>query len=247
MSTARLRFRAPFPLLFSPAPWAAFWYLFGSMFLGIVWFSISFTFLAAGLALGLFWIGLPLLAAALAINRALAGVERRRIRTLGGPPIPTPYRPVSSSGLRAGLLERLKDPATRRDAVLLVALWPALFVIDTVAVVFWLVCFELMSLPIWYRYVPNTFDNGTKAHGVAFGNFPDGPHAGHHWGIFVDDRQSALIVAGVGLVLLVFAGNYLVVALARAHAAITRSLLGPARDPLAPARQMLVADPELAR
>jgi len=247
MSTARLRFRAPLPLLFSPAPWAAFWYLFGSMFLGVVWFSISFTFLAAGLALGLFWIGLPVLAAALAINRALAGVERRRIRTLGGPRIPTPYRPVSSSGLRAGLLERLKDPATRRDAVLLVALWPALFVIDTVAVAFWLTCLELISLPIWYRYVPNTFDNGTKTHGVAFGYYPNGPYAGDHWGFFVHDMRSALVAAAVGLVLLVVAGNYLVVALARAHEAITRSLLGPAPDPLADARQMLIADPELSR
>ncbi|HEY7049540.1 MAG TPA: sensor domain-containing protein [Jatrophihabitantaceae bacterium] len=247
MSTAQLRFRAPLPLLFSRAPWAAFWYLLGSMFLGTLWFSITFTLLATGLTLGLFWVGLPVLVAALATTRALAEVERRRIGTVGGPRISTPYRPVSGTGFRARLGQRLRDPATRRDTVLLVVLWPAVFVIDTVAVVFWLACFALMSLPIWYRYVPNTFDNGTKAHGVAFGNFPDGPHAGHHWGFFVGDMRSALLAAAVGLVLLVVAGNYLLVALARAHGAITRSLLGPAIDPLAAARQMLIADPELSR
>ena len=247
MSTARLRFRAPLPLLFSPAPWAAFWYLFGSMFVGTLWFSISFTLLATGLALGLFWIGLPVLAAALATTRALAGAERRRIHTLGRPRIPSPYRPVSATGLRARLGQRGRDPATRRDVILLVVLWPALFVIDTVAVAFWLACFELMSLPVWYRYVPNTFDNGTKTHGVAFGYYPNGPYAGDHWGFFVHDLRSALVAAAVGLVLLVVAGNYLVVALARAHEAIARSLLGPALDPLAAARQMLIADPELSR
>jgi len=241
MNCGRLRFRGPIPLLFSPAPWTAFWYLFCSIFLGALWFSIAFTLLAAGVTLGVLWLGLPVLAAALAVTRGLANVERRRLR------IDSAYRSLRSTGFRARLAERLRDPATRRDTILLVALWPALLVIDTVATGFWLGCFELMSLPIWYRYVPNTFDNGAKMHGVAFGNYPNGPYGGgNRWGFFVHDTRSAVIAAAVGLVLLVVAGNYLVVAAARAHAAITRALLGRVLDPLADARRMLIADPTLA-
>jgi len=96
--------------------------------------------------------------------------------------------------------------------------------------------------------VPNTFDNGTKMHGVAFGNYPNGPYGGgNNWGFFVHDTRSAVIAAGVGLVLLIVAGNYVIVAAARAHTAMTLALLVRALDPLADVRQMLIADPELSR
>jgi hypothetical protein len=238
----RLRFRPPIPLLLSPAPWTAFWYLLSSMVLGVLWFVAAFPLLATGFTLGVLWLGLPVLTFALAVTRALASVERRRLR----PRIAAPYRAGRESGLRARLAERVHDPATRRDVLFLVVLWPVLFVIDTVAIAFWLGCFELMSLPIWYRYVPNTFDDGTKAHGVAFGYFPNGLYGANHWGFFIHDTRSAVIAALVGVVLLIVAGNYAVVAAARAHTAIARSLLSQAVDPLADARRMLVADPELS-
>lgn len=243
MNTARLKFRAPLPLLFSPAPWVAFGYLVTSMVLSVFTFSIAVTMLALGASLGLLWLGLPVVIIAIATVRALANVERRRLR----PRIAPPYRALPSGPFRARLRARMRDPATRRDIVLLVALWPVLFVMDTVAVAFWLVCFELMSLPIWYRYVPNTFDNGTKARGQAIGYYPNGPYEGDHWGFFVRDNRSAFIAAAAGLVLLILAANYAVVAAARAHAAVARALLTRARDPLAEARAMLVADPELSR
>ncbi len=239
MNTARLRFRAPPVLLFSPAPWTATWYLFCSLLLGAVWFTVAFTVLVTGLIVGWLWLGLPLLAAGLAITRGLASVERHRIC----PAIAAPYRPVGKRGLRARLGDRVRDPATRRDMVLLVALWVPLFVLDTVAVTLWLVSLALISLPIWYRYVPNTFDNGTKAHGVAFGSFPNGPHGAGARGVFVDNRSTALLAAAVGLVLLVFAANYVVVAIARTHAAITRALLRPTNDSL-PADQTVAASSE---
>jgi hypothetical protein len=221
VNTARLRFRAPLALLFSPAPWTATWYLFCSLVLGAVWFTIAFTVLLTGAVLGWLWLGLPLLAAGLAVTRALASAERHRIR----PSIAAPYRQVRQRGLRARLGQRLRDPATRRDVVLLVVLWVPLFVLDTVALTVWLVSFALISLPIWYRYVPNTFDNGTTAHGVAFGSFPHGPHGGGARGVFVGDLPTALLAAAVGVVLLVAAANYVVVTAARTHATITRALL----------------------
>lgn len=241
MNIARLRFRAPPALLFSPAPWTATWYLFCSLVLGAVWFGVAFTVVVTGTVLGWLWVGLPLLAAGLAVTRVLASAERHRIR----PPIAAPYRQVRKHGLRARLGERLRDPATRRDIVLLVVLWVPLFVLDTVALTVWLVSFGLISLPIWYRYVPNTFDNGTTAHGVVFGSFPNGPHGGNAQGVFVGDLPTALLAAAVGLVLLVAAANYVVVAAARTHAAITRALLGPTINRHPADGQMLSADAEV--
>jgi hypothetical protein len=241
VNTARLRFRAPLALLFSPAPWTATWYVFCSMVLGAVSFAVAFSVLVTGAVVGWLWVGLPLLAAGLAVTRAMATVERHRIR----PPIPAPYRPVRKHGLRARLGERLRDPATRRDVVLLVALWVPLFVFDTVALTVWLVSVALISLPIWYRYVPNTFDDGATAHGVAFGSFPNGPHGRGSWGVFVGDLPTALLAAAVGVVLLVTAADYIVVAAARTHAAISRALLRPPADRPAEDRQLLDADPAL--
>ena len=240
MNTARLRFRAPPVLLFSPAPWTATWYLFCSLLLGGVGFAVALTVLLTGAILGWLWLGLPLLAAGLAVTRALASVERHRI----SPPIPAPYRPVREHRFGARIGERLRDPATRRDAVLLVVLWVPLFVLDTVALTLWLVSFALVSLPIWYRYVPTTFDNGTTAHGVAFGSFPNGPHGEGARGVFVGDLPTALLAAAVGLVLLVAAANYVIVAAARAHAGITRALLRPTANRPAAARQVRSADAE---
>jgi Putative sensor len=241
VNTARLRFRAPPALLFSPAPWTATWYLFCSLVLGVVWFTVAFTVLVTGTILGWLWLGLPLLAAGLAVTRALASAERHRIR----PSIAAPYRQMHKRGLRARLGERLRDPATRRDVVLLVVLWVPLFVLDTVALTVWLVSFALISLPIWYRYVPNTFGNGTTAHGVAFGSFPNGPHGAGARGVFVGDLRTALLAAAVGLVLLVAAANYVVVAAARAHAAITRALLRSTGSRHVAAEQMPSPDTEV--
>jgi hypothetical protein len=243
VNTARLQFPDLLRLQVSPAPWAAFGYLSGSIFLGVLTFSVATTLLAVGVTFGLLWLGLPMLVLASTSTRALANVERRRLR----PRIAAPYRPLPSGRFRARLAARLRDPATRRDLVLLVVLWPVLFVIDTVATTFWLGCFALISLPIWYRYIPNTFDNGSKAHGIAFGYYPNGPYGGNHWGFFVHDNRSAFVAAAVGVLLLIVAGNYVIVAAARAHATIVRALLSRARDPLADARAMLVADTNLAK
>jgi putative sensor protein len=241
VNTARLRFRAPPAPLFSPAPWMATWYLFCSLLPGVAGFVLALTALLTGAILGWLLLGLPLLAAGLAVTRAIASVERHRIR----PPIPAPYRPVHMHGFRARIGERLRDPATRRDTVLLVVLWVPLFVLDTVALTLWLVSFALISLPIWYRYVPATFDNGTMAHGVAFGSFPNGPHGEGARGVFVGDLPTALLAAAVGLVLLVAAANYVIVAVARAHAGMTRALLRPTADRPASVRQVRSADAEV--
>ena len=107
-------------------------------------------------------------------------------------------------------------------------LWPWLFVLDLLGLLAWLIPLALVSLPFWYRYVPNTFDNGTSAHGIALGYFPDGPHGATHYGWFIDNTQSALGAAAIGLGLLLLVGNYAVVGAARVHVrAVARWLAAP--------------------
>jgi len=101
----------------------------------------------------------------------------------------------------------------------------------------WWVSVAAITLPIWY-WAPWKSIHGVRYHGYDLGYHPNGPHGPGGWGLYVDTLPKALAVAGAGLILfLIF--NYVLVATARAHAAVARGLLGPAEDPLRPAREVL--------
>ena len=69
-------------------------------------------------------------------------------------------------------------------------------------------------------------------HGVQLGYFPNGPHGHPSWGLYVDTLPKALLVAAVCLILFLLF-NYVLVATARAHAAVARALLGARGRPAA--------------
>jgi RND superfamily putative drug exporter len=213
---SRLRFRNPVSLLFSGAPWACAAYLFSYVVVGGAGFAITLAVVVVGGVLSPLWLGLPLLYAGFGVVRAVAAVERGRGRMVGIRLVPE-YRRVSGRGLRRSLRARLTDSARWWDVVVLVAMWPVLLVLDLTALVLWLIPLALISMVFWHRYVPQTFDNGTTGHGIQLGYYPDGPHGATRYGWFIDSTQSALIAAGVGLVLLVLLSNYLVVGAARLH------------------------------
>jgi hypothetical protein len=238
----RLRWRRPISQLFSAAPWAALAYLASYLVLGALWFVVGLAALLAGAIFSIFWIGIPILAAALAVTRGLATAERARTK-IASVRIRAPYRPVGATGVLRPLRIRMKDPATWRDALVLVLLWPVLFVLDLVAVTVWLIFAGMISLPLWYSNIPNGFDNGTSATGVVLGYFPHGPYGGGHFGWFIDNLGSALVCSGVGIALVVLIGNYLLVGAARLHLRISGPLLSRAIDPLAPAKQVLAGSP----
>jgi hypothetical protein len=223
---ARLRRRNPVSLLFSAAPWASAGYLAGYLVVGAAWFVLSLSLLVVSGVLAITWIGLPLLVGALAVVRGLAAAERGRARIVGARIGPAYRRRAARPGLRAEVIRRLGDPATWRDIVALVVLWPVLLVLDLVALIGWLLGLLLISLPFWYRYVPNDFDNGTSAHGIQLGYYPNGPHGSERYGFFIGDLHSALGAAGIGLLVLMLVGNYLVVGAARAHVRTIGALLG---------------------
>ena len=241
----RLRLRAnPVSLLVSPAPWAAFWYLFAYLFTGTVLFAVVLTATTTAAVLCITLAGIPLLVAAAAVIRGCAAAERARLRTVYRDPINGQYRPVTRPGLIARLTTQWTDPALWRDLAYLLALYAPLLVLDLAVLVVWLTSLAGITLPIWYQYPRQTFTIGvnggssTSAHGVQLGYFPHGPHGPGAWGLYVDTLPKALLVAAVCLILFLLF-NYVLVAAARLHAAIARALLNAPEDPLKEAKEVL--------
>ena len=109
--------------------------------------------------------------------------------------------------------------------------------LDTVVLAIWLVFLTGITLPVWY-WAPWQTIHGVRYHGYQLGYFPNGPHGPARWGLYVDSLAKALLVAAVCLVaFLLF--NYVLVAMARAHVSVARSLLSESTDPLKEAKKIL--------
>jgi hypothetical protein len=102
----------------------------------------------------------------------------------------------------------------------------------------WWASLAAITLPIWY-WAPWQTIHGVRYHGSQLGYFPNGPHGPGGWGLYLDTLPKALAVAGVCLILFLLF-NYILVATARAHAAVARGLLGSSEDPLREAKDVLV-------
>jgi hypothetical protein len=231
--------RNPLRMFFSAGPWAATAYLASYVVTGTVFFSVALTVLLTSYVMAITWVGIPLLVGAALIIRGCAQVERWRTR-LVGVGIPASYRPVTSPGLFAQVKTRWADPATRRDCGYLILMFAPLFVLDVVALSIWLSFLAMVTLPLWYWSIPQTWENtGIHDHGVMLGYLPNGPGMAYGgFGVWVGSIQAALAASAVFFVLALLA-TYLVVGAARAHAAVARTLLGPYVEPLAAARRML--------
>ncbi len=240
MHRGRLRVhRNPLRMFFSAGPWAATAYLGSYLLAGAVLFSVALTALITSSVLTITWIGLPLQVGAAMIIRGCAHVERGRAVLVGGP-VPASYRPVTSPGLLAQVKTRWADPATRRDCGYLILMFAPLLVLDVVALSIWLSFLGMVTLPLWYWAIPQTWENtGVRDHGVIIGYLPNGPDmADGGFGVWVGTTQAALATSAAFFVLALL-GAYLVVGAAQAHAAVARTLLGPYVDPLAAAKRML--------
>lgn len=243
MSTAgraRLTLRLdPLRLAVSGSLWRGAGFLAAYVFVtGWLLFAAGFTAVVVALVAAVFIFGIPLLTAAAGVLRGCASVERARVGQVTGEPVRGQYRPVTGQGLLAQARTRWSDPATWRDLALVVALWGPLFALDLTVLTAWLSLLGLVFLPAWYRFPHSTFGGGPVVHGVQLGYFANGPDSAHHWGWYITTPHQAWIAAAVCLVLFLLF-NYVVVATARLHAAVTRGLLRAPADPLADARAVL--------
>jgi hypothetical protein len=229
----------PLRLAVSGSPWRGAWYLAAYVF-GVGWLLFSAAFLAVTSAavFAVTLAGIPLLAAAAVALHGCADVERFRLRQVLTEPVHGYYQPVTEKGLIAQATTRWRDRATWRDVAYLIGLWAPLFILDTVVLTVWLILLAGIALPAWYWAPESTYGHGVTVHGVQLGYFPNGPHGAGGHGIYVQSLPSALAAAAVCLILfLIF--NYVLVATARAHASVARSVLRAPGDPLAAARQVL--------
>jgi putative sensor protein len=233
----RLR-RGPVRLALSPAPWASAGYLLSYWLTGAVLFTVTLTAVVMATAFSFTLAGIPLLVAAAVAARWCASAERARLRAVCPEPVHGRYRQAVKPGILAQVRARWQDPATWRDLAYLLAMFAPLLVLDVATLAVWLVFLAGLALPAWYWAVPQTFGNGTYAHGVALGYFPNGPHGPGAYGVFVDTMPKALLAAAVFLVLFLLF-NYVLVAAARLHASLARALLREPADPLTKARQVL--------
>jgi hypothetical protein len=235
----RLRlYRNPLRLLVSADLRRAAWYLAGYVFaVGWVLFAAGFTATVTAAAFAITLAGIPLLIAAAEVLRWCADVERMRLRQVLTTPVVGGYRKAAGTGLIAQVKVRWRDVATWHDVAYLIGLWAPLFTLDTVVLTVWLVLLAGVTLPVWF-WAPWQDIHGKNYHGYQLGYFPNGPHGHPGYGLYVDTLPKALLAAAVCAVLfLIF--NYVLVATARAHAAVARSLLRAPTDPLAEAKEVL--------
>lgn len=201
----------------SAGPWAATAYLVSYLPVGTVSLGVCLVVLLVSVVLNITWLGLPLLIGAAAVVRGCATVERVRARVVGVT-VEGRYRPVTGTGVFTHLATRWHDPATWRDIAYLVGLYPLLLALDAAALVIWLVCLAGITVPAWYWSVPG----GLTIAGV----------------VSVDSVPAAIVTAALSIVLSSLA-SYLVVAVARLHRVVARTVLGPYVDPLAEAKRVL--------
>jgi hypothetical protein len=236
MSALRLR-RNPIRLATSRGLWACAWYLLAYQVVGWALFAVAFTAVTAAFCLGITLAGLPLLIAAAAVIKSCANVERRRLAAVLGAPVTGRYREVSGHGIMARVRVRWRDPATWRDIAYLIGLFIPLVALDLIVLTVWLIFLAGITLPAWY-WAPWQSIHGKNLHGYELGVFPNGPHASPAYGLYIDTLPKALLTAAVCLILFLLF-NYVLVATARAHAAVARGLLRPPQDPLAEAKEVL--------
>jgi signal transduction histidine kinase len=118
---------------------------------GVFWFSVLTTAIAAGVSLLITLIGLPILTETFLLARGGAYVERRRIALFLGVHIDDPVRRAHSGdrGFRR-LLAPFRDRTTWKEVAYLWIVQPVLSVVTfTVAVVAWVVPLWAITLPIY--------------------------------------------------------------------------------------------------
>jgi signal transduction histidine kinase len=200
-----------------PRTWTAAAYLVASMAVGIFWFVVLVTGISVGISLVIVWVGLPILALTMVAWRGGAWLERRWVGLTLGTHIPDPYRPPPPGGLLARWLAMAADPATWKDFAYLVLLGPLGVAWFVVTVTLWSSALALLTVPIYYRLLPNA-----RIEVVWFSDRPN---------LVLDTLPEALAAAVVGL-LLCFVAAWATRGVGAAHAAIARGLLGPSQAQL---------------
>src|SRR5512142_1437213 len=156
MNTRPPLYRNPLHQLIAGSTWRAAWFLLAYLVWGWLLWAAVFAATLASVVLCITLAGIPLLVAAAGVIRGCANAERWRLREVLAPPLHGRYRAVQRPGILGQVRGRWTDPATWRDFAYLFALFPLLWAVDLAVTVVWLVLLGGITVPAWYRYVPET-------------------------------------------------------------------------------------------
>ncbi|MGW0464416.1 sensor histidine kinase [Streptomyces sp. NPDC003027] len=207
--------RAPFE--------ARTWREFGHLLLGLplacLYFGLSVAMVSAGAGLLITFLGIPVLAAGLAMCRGFGAVERARARVLlrldVGAPEPARGRP--GGGPMAWMGAMLKSGASWRHLLYAVLHFPWAVFAFSVSVAFMGWGWSLFTYPLWQWVFPlYGGQDGLQLYG-------DRTHA-----FYLDSPFEIAVTSAVGL-LFVLVGPWLIRGLAAVDRLMLSGLLGPSR------------------
>lgn len=196
--------------MFSFEPWSAAIFMIVSFVLGVFWFSLLIPLLAAGVGTIITLIGIPLLILTHLAWKAGGGIERWRVGAFFGVKIRDPYRPLPDEGAVAKIKARMGDPATWKDLVYLIVLFPIGIIEFVLTVTLVSLTFGSLFMPAYYWSLPN-------------GDVEYGP------GRTIDTWPEAIAVSALG-VLLFFLTTALLIGLKGMHVEFAKALLSHNRE-----------------
>ncbi|MFD7615341.1 sensor domain-containing protein, partial [Streptomyces sp. NPDC059828] len=212
------RFPRPLRAPFEAATWREFGFVLLSLPLSIVFFSLAVTLATAGAGLVVTFLGIPVLAASLAMCRGFGVLERLRARTLLGLDIaePAPVRP-RSGGPMAWMGAMLKSGVSWRHLLYALVHMPWAVFSFALALPLWVTAWTCATYPLWYW----TFPVFVGRDGAQV--FTDETHA-----YYVDSPIELAATSALGLLLL-FATPWIVRGLTTVDRLLITGLLGPSR------------------
>ncbi|MFD8196257.1 sensor histidine kinase [Streptomyces wuyuanensis] len=206
--------RAPF----EGRTWREFGYLLLSLPLSVVFFSLALSLTAAGAGLVVTFLGIPVLAAALAMCRGFGAVERARARTLLRLDVadPAPVRP-RGRGAPGWIGAVLKSGVSWRHLLYCLAHLPWAVFAFSVSLAFWTYGWGLLTYPLWQWVFPVYAGiDGLQLYG-------DGTH-----GIYLDSPFELAVTSTIGL-LFTLATPWIIRGFATVDRLLVAGLLGPSR------------------
>ncbi|SFT95891.1 Signal transduction histidine kinase [Geodermatophilus amargosae] len=149
-----------------------------SLPVGVLFFVVVVTGLAAGIGTVVIWVGLAVLALTLLAARGSATLERAQLPTVLGRPVPRPaYLPGEGGPVRR-LLTPLRDPQSWLDALHAVLRLPLAVLAFSVTVTFWAIALGGITYGLWDWALPQEgnedlfellgFDGGTSLRIVGY-------------------------------------------------------------------------------
>ncbi len=209
---------------FSGRHWRELLYVLVGFPVSVVLFVLTVTMLSTGVGLTLTFLGIPVLAAGLAMCRGFGALERARARALLGLEIadPEPLRVRNRSrggrgGAMAWMGAVLRSGTSWRHALFALVQFPWAVFSFSVTLTVWLLGWTMLTYPLWFWVFPLYGGQG----GLQL--YGDAQHQ-----VYLDNPFEITVTALVGL-LVTMATPWIVRALTTVDRLLVHGLLGPSR------------------